>query len=1762
MRVSYWVFLLAAALALALPLVQAADFCGGVTCNVLSGQTYVPDVDCDGNDDRYDILLCRPGLSTVDSDRDYTCDACETTSAQVCGNGVREGTEVCDMGSSNGACPASCSPSCTTNSCSAGPITYLITRTSVNDRIWLNGDIITYEITVRANQEIDSAVGLYDSFGTNPRQGGFGVELVYVPGSMAVQAASGVTVTGDISTNIIISGIKQSRGPVIIRFQARVDAPSAPAAGTSITTLARLVTGEQASTSVNVRGSTTPIPLPACARGVTVTSNCMCGQQEINVWQVCCASGAITSSVAACTAPTQVCGNGVREGSEVCDSGASNGACPSACSSSCSVNSCSSTGTFCGGATCTVLSGQTYVPDVDCDGNDDRYDTLLCRPGRSTVDANNDYTCDSCQTTAPPAACVRNTVTSSSCVCGSNTISAGQVCCTSGAITSSVAACTVSTQVCGNGVREGSESCDNGASNGACPSACSSSCSVNSCGGSGSFCGGIACTVLSGQAYVSDVDCDGNDDRYDTLLCRPGRSTVDSNNDGTCDSCQSITPPPVCVRGTVTSTACLCGSATISPGQVCCASGAITSSVAACTSPTQVCGNGVREGSEQCDNGVARGVCPSVCSASCTFNSCGATQVCGNNIVEGNEQCDTGYNRGACPATCSQTCAVNSCTPTLNTYSISKQITNSRQFGNNELVLYRITVTAANNADGNIVLTDSFTGQPTISRDGARLTFEGRETIGGGVGASVTGSISSTGLTIRNLKASSPLIITYAARTSSTQMLSSSTAISNIAQLSTGVSSSSTAELVSSNTVSQLDITKQVSNPQPADNELVTYTVTLRNTGSSTVGTTVRDTFGDNYGVIRGSSGGSLTFVGPESVSATQNGVQYSQQFSGSLATRTGLMLSNIPANGIVAITYRARTSVAGIASSGTSLITNVASITGFAPSSASVTLRGSTVVPPPPGQNRYSVTKQIINPGAFKSGSVVQYRILITAANDADGTVGLVDSLTGISTIGSNGATLTFIPNEVISGLSGETEVSGSLVENGLTVKNLRARHGPLSIVYSMRAATPTLTSGSATVTNTARLSTGAQASTSAVILGEGITSRVALTKRVSNPQPADGEIVTYAATISNLGDALPSLTVRDTFGDRAGILTGNRGGTVTFLGGEVVSGTVNNQPFAPTYGGSVASRTGLIFTNVPANGVITVSYQARVSTLGIGYSLNSAALNSLTVPGLPGASVQVTLSGAARPPTPPVGTASTPFILPIPTQVQTCGASFEDVDLKQYVGAPGYTADQLQISVDGNRVFQATLNPVTKVLSVRDPNGVQNNLNENIRITVRDPTGRTITRTITYSILRDTFGKPIISGIPDQVVRLSKDFDEFDLDQYTQVLGVALENRTVDFYTTGSTIFDVTVNQDNRVEVEYDDDIFKVADIDQISEEITFHIRGCSDAKDSAVFTVVRNYPDSSGPVIVNRPKTCTVTVRGVPIPDADCDGVPDTEDNCPTVQNPEQRDTNGDGIGDSCDLVVACTALAQTSLTAGKGVQLRIEATNNMPSESTTIRYSARIAALGVFDEKVTGGLRRGQSGQETLNVRVPECAPAGKYTIECSARSGSVVQTAKIPITVAPSPTCGRGDGGANATIFEMQDVVAGSPTGASFPVVISNDGPTTRTFILDVDGILPWGDYVFEEGGVAVIPAGESRTTNLRVYAGVGVTPAVYPFKVLIKAGDDQSESILRANVQPASVLKPGTQGVSAMMVFWFGFIVLVFGMILYLAFKAAQGKRR
>ncbi|MDO5656570.1 MAG: MopE-related protein, partial [Flavobacteriaceae bacterium] len=79
------------------------------------------------------------------------------------------------------------------------------------------------------------------------------------------------------------------------------------------------------------------------------------------------------------------------------------------------------------------------------------------------------------------------------------------------------------------------------------------------------------------------------------------------------------------------------------------------------------------------------------------------------------------------------------------------------------------------------------------------------------------------------------------------------------------------------------------------------------------------------------------------------------------------------------------------------------------------------------------------------------------------------------------------------------------------------------------------------------------------------------------------------------------------------------------------------------------------------------------------------------------------------------------------------------------------------------------------------------------------------------------------------------------------------------------------------------------------------------------------------------------------GTPIAemDTDGDGIPDAEDNCQFVSNPDQADWDGDGIGDACDTCEAPTGVTVTRLS---------DTTATFTADDTTARYQGSANRAG--------------------------------------------------------------------------------------------------------------------------------------------------------------------------------------------------------------------
>jgi acetyltransferase-like isoleucine patch superfamily enzyme len=88
---------------------------------------------------------------------------------------------------------------------------------------------------------------------------------------------------------------------------------------------------------------------------------------------------------------------------------------------------------------------------------------------------------------------------------------------------------------------------------------------------------------------------------------------------------------------------------------------------------------------------------------------------------------------------------------------------------------------------------------------------------------------------------------------------------------------------------------------------------------------------------------------------------------------------------------------------------------------------------------------------------------------------------------------------------------------------------------------------------------------------------------------------------------------------------------------------------------------------------------------------------------------------------------------------------------------------------------------------------------------------------------------------------------------------------------------------------------------------------------------------------------------------VTDTDGDGIPDNVDNCPTVPNPDQTDSNHDGYGDAC---VATDATIAPSATLGKNP---IIGSGAFIDKNVTLGDDVQIGANVTLDRDVTAGDR---------------------------------------------------------------------------------------------------------------------------------------------------------------------------------------------------------
>ena len=375
----------------------------------------------------------------------------------------------------------------------------------------------------------------------------------------------------------------------------------------------------------------------------------------------CAVESGFACSGAAPTVCTTICGDGVKVGAEQCDDG--NATTGDGCSSACAIE----IGFVCAGApsACSTTCGDGLKAGAEAcdDGNG------IPNDGCTSCSVNAGFTC----TGSAPSICKA--------ICGDGVKAGAEQCddgnlvntdgCSSTCTVQAGYACTGATPsvcaaICGDNLIVGTESCDDGniANGDCCSSACKieAGCEIEQNGtiatankyasiAVGSQVKGFISPVAdkdvfeiiipsgaTGSITATTIDnflgvlCSSTDiDTYLTIFNAAGTSLVTNDDVGYPNFCS-----------TVTLTSLAAGSYYVEVKASSLAAITTFAYTAQINVVTQTCGNGITEGTEQCDGGAT-------CAADCTL-----LPVCGNGVVTATETCDDGntVSGDGCDATC------------------------------------------------------------------------------------------------------------------------------------------------------------------------------------------------------------------------------------------------------------------------------------------------------------------------------------------------------------------------------------------------------------------------------------------------------------------------------------------------------------------------------------------------------------------------------------------------------------------------------------------------------------------------------------------------------------------------------------------------------------------------------------------------------------------------------------------------------------------------------------------------------------------------------------------------------------------------------------------------------------------------------------------------------------------------------------------------------------------------------------------------------
>lgn len=233
-----------------------------------------------------------------------------------------------------------------------------------------------------------------------------------------------------------------------------------------------------------------------------------------------------------------------------------------------------------------------------------------------------------------------------------------------------------------------------------------------------------------------------------------------------------------------------------------------------------------------------------------------------------------------------------------------------------------------------------------------------------------------------------------------------------------------------------------------------------------------------------------------------------------------------------------------------------------------------------------------------------------------------------------------------------------------------------------------------------------------------------------------------------------------------------------------------------------------------------------------------------------------------------------------------------------------------------------------------------------------------------------------------------------------------------------------------------------------------------------------------------------------------DQDGDGIADGADNCPTVSNPDQADTDNDGTGDACE--------SSTTTNTAPSVAFSSPPTSAKEGDVKTFNFTITDPDSSSFTF-VTGYPQCGTAGTVSGTPSINNSLKTGSF--QCSFPDGPASSDVKVEVS---DGTDSSNEASTSVGVSNVKPAIASaaftassgtcsaSAPNATLHVVFTDPGDDTWTVYVDWDN-----DGTFEEShSVTALPTTSSPLSYTNLYATAGLHTAA----VKVVDSDDDASS--------------------------------------------------